>query len=106
MKQPETPAPAPHDKKESGRDGCMVENVARVLAEEPRLEAVAFESKSRKLAMATLGNDPGDRLARAVRACSPFHIRPALLFRCHRNRGGTANRLTRAQRCRVGESER
>ena len=41
-------------------------NVARVLSEEPRLEAVAFEGKSRKLAMATLGDDPGQRLARRV----------------------------------------
>ena len=47
-------------------DSCVVENVARVLAEEPRLEAVAFEAKSRKLAMATLGDDPGERLARRV----------------------------------------
>ncbi len=45
---------------------CVVENVARVLAEEPRLEAVVFEAKTRKLAMATLGTDPGDRLARRV----------------------------------------
>ena len=45
---------------------CVVENVARVLAEEPRLEAVAFEGRRRKLAMATLGNDPGRRLAQRV----------------------------------------
>ena len=43
-----------------------MENVTRVLSEEPRLEAVAFERKSRKLAMATLGDDPGQRLARRV----------------------------------------
>ena len=50
-----------------GRDAaCAVENVTRVLSEEPRLEAVAFEAKSRKLAMATLGDDPGQRLARRV----------------------------------------
>ncbi len=54
---------------------CVVENVARVLAEEPRLEAVAFESKSRKLAMATLGNDPGARLARRV--TEAVHHQPA-----------------------------
>ena len=61
-----TDSPAPDDKSEPHRDDCAVENVARVLAEEPRLEAVAFESRSRKLAMATLGRDPGDRLARRV----------------------------------------
>jgi Cd2+/Zn2+-exporting ATPase len=45
---------------------CVVENVARILAEEPRLEAVAFEAKTRKLAMAILGADTGERLARRV----------------------------------------
>ena len=53
---------------------CVVENVARVLSEEPRLEAVAFEAKTRKLAMATLGHDPGDRLARRV--AEAMHHRP------------------------------
>ncbi len=62
-------------KKSPDRDDCMVENVARVLAEEPRLEAVAFESKSRKLAMATLGKDPGERLARRV--AEAVHHQPA-----------------------------
>lgn len=47
---------------------CTVANVARVLAEEPRLEAVAYESSTRKLAMATLGSDPGARLAGRVAA--------------------------------------
>ena len=45
---------------------CVVENVARVLSEEPRLEAVAFEARGRKLAMATLGDDAGGRLAQRV----------------------------------------
>jgi Cd2+/Zn2+-exporting ATPase len=45
---------------------CVVENVARVLSEEPRLEAVAYEAKTKKLAMATLGPDPGHRLAERV----------------------------------------
>ncbi len=45
---------------------CAVENVARVIAEEPRLEAVAYESRTRHLSMATLGGDPGARLARRV----------------------------------------
>ncbi len=45
---------------------CVVENVARVLNEEPRLEAVAFEARGRKLAMATLGDDAGGRLAQRV----------------------------------------
>ena len=63
MKPSDPPAPA-HP--ENPAADCVVENVARVLAEEPRLEAVAFEAKTRKLAMATLGHDPGDRLARRV----------------------------------------
>lgn len=54
MKKPETASP------------CTVTNVARVLAEEPRLEAVAYQTSGRKLAMATLGIDPGARLARRV----------------------------------------
>lgn len=45
---------------------CVVDNVARVLSEEPRLEAVAFQSRGRKLAMATLGDDAGGRLAQRV----------------------------------------
>jgi len=43
-----------------------VENVGRLLAEEPKLEAVAFETKTKKLAIATLGDDPGQRLAHRV----------------------------------------
>ncbi len=63
MKPTHPHAPAPP---ENSSADCVVENVARVLSEEPRLEAVAFEAKTRKLAMATLGADPGDRLARRV----------------------------------------
>ena len=74
MKPPEVPATTPPGKK-APDDDCMVENVARVLAEEPRLEAVAFESRSRKLAMATLGKDPGNRLARRV--AEAVHHQPA-----------------------------
>ena len=60
--QPKPPTPS------AAHPDCMVENVARVLAEEPRLEAVAFEARRRsKLAMATLGGDPGQRLARRVK---------------------------------------
>ena len=55
-----TTPPAPAD------TACVVENVARVLSEEPRLEAVAFEAKGRKLAMATLGDDAGGRIAQRV----------------------------------------
>ena len=45
---------------------CAVENLARVLAEEPRLEAIAFAEKGKKLAIATFGDDPGARLAQRV----------------------------------------
>ena len=58
---PAAPATPP-----SAHPDCVVENVARVLSEEPRLEAVAFETRRRKLAMATLGGDPGRRLAQRV----------------------------------------
>ena len=64
MKPPEGPSPA--DPTTPRRDDCAVENVARILSEEPRLEAVAFGPQTRKLSMATLGTDPGERLARRV----------------------------------------
>ena len=58
--------PIPPAKPPATHPACAVENVARVLSEEPRLEAVAFETRRRKLAMATLGDDPGRRLAQRV----------------------------------------
>ena len=63
---PAAPATPP-----SAHPDCVVENVARVLSEEPRLEAVAFETRRRKLAMATLGGDPGRRLAQRRGGCRP-----------------------------------
>lgn len=53
-------------KKPDATTSCTVANVSRVLAEEPRLEAVAYQASSRKLAMATLGADAGARLAHRV----------------------------------------
>lgn len=50
----------------SHSEPCAVENVARVISEEPRLEAVAYASRTRRLSMATLGGDPGQRLAQRV----------------------------------------
>ena len=61
-----TPASIPTADLPAAPSTCAVENIARVLAEEPRLEAVAFETRRRKLAMATLGDDPGRRLAQRV----------------------------------------
>ena len=50
----------------------MIRNVARLLTEEPALEAVAFATKTKRLQMATLGNDTGGRLAqRVAEALSP-----------------------------------
>src|SRR3954453_19305122 len=45
---------------------CVYKNVARLLAEEPRLEAVAFQPKNQLLSMATLGDDRGQRIADRV----------------------------------------
>ncbi len=59
-------APLPDPAETADARSCVVENVARILSEEPRLEAVAFEAKTRKLAMATLGADTGERLAKRV----------------------------------------
>ena len=47
-------------------DSCVIKNVARLLTEEPALEAVAFATKTKRLQMATLGNDSGGRLAQRV----------------------------------------
>lgn len=47
---------------------CPIARVAQLLAEEPRLEAVAFNPASRRLSIATLGGDPGGRLAEKVTA--------------------------------------
>jgi Cd2+/Zn2+-exporting ATPase len=45
---------------------CVYKEVARLLAEEPQLEAVAFQPKNQLLSIATLGNDPGQRIADRV----------------------------------------
>lgn len=45
---------------------CVYKNVARLLAEEPRLEAVAFQPKNQLLSIATLGDDRGKRIADRV----------------------------------------
>lgn len=45
---------------------CLYRNVARLFSEEPQLEAVALQPKSRKLSVATLGDDRGNRIAGRV----------------------------------------
>src|SRR5689334_20949682 len=45
---------------------CVYRNVARLLEEEPQLEAVAFQPKNHLLSIATLGTDRGHRLATRV----------------------------------------
>jgi len=45
---------------------CVYRQVARLLAEEPQLEAVAFQPKNHLLSIATLGNDRGSRIADRV----------------------------------------
>ena len=53
------------EQRESSHDSehCVYRNVARLLQEEPQLEAVAFQPKNRLLSIATLGADRGQRLA-------------------------------------------
>jgi Cd2+/Zn2+-exporting ATPase len=46
---------------------CVYKSVARLLTEEPQLEAVAFEAKNRKLSIATIGRDSGARIGDRVR---------------------------------------
>lgn len=45
---------------------CVYKQVARLLTEEPQLEAVAFQPKNHLLSIATLGDDRGQRLAGRV----------------------------------------
>src|SRR3954452_5068918 len=56
--------PDPHHPRTDSN--CVYKNVARLLAEEPRLEAVAFQPKNQLLSMATLGDDRGQRIADRV----------------------------------------
>ena len=59
----EAPTPAA-----SSRDDehCIYKNVARLLAEEPQLEAVAFQPGNQLLSIATIGGDRGRRIADRV----------------------------------------
>ncbi|MDQ3315513.1 MAG: hypothetical protein M3505_12995, partial [Verrucomicrobiota bacterium] len=52
----------------SSRDDehCIYKNVARLLAEEPQLEAVAFQPSNQLLSIATIGGDRGRRIADRV----------------------------------------
>ena len=45
---------------------CVIREVSKILAEEPRLEAVALSAHDKKLSIATLGGDENDRLAGRV----------------------------------------
>src|SRR4051794_9816302 len=45
---------------------CVYKQVARLLAEEPQLEAVAFQPKNHLLSIATLGDDRGQRIGDRV----------------------------------------
>ncbi|MFL6595433.1 MAG: heavy metal translocating P-type ATPase [Chthoniobacterales bacterium] len=56
--------PDPHEPRTDSN--CVYKNVARLLAEEPRLEAVAFQPKNQLLSIATLGDDRGQRIADRV----------------------------------------
>lgn len=45
---------------------CVYKNVARLMEEEPQLEAVAFQPRNQLLSIATIGGDNGHRLAGRV----------------------------------------
>ncbi len=45
---------------------CVIREVSKILAQEPRLEAVALSAHDKKLSMATLGRDENGRLAGRV----------------------------------------
>lgn len=56
-----TPAPRLRDD-----EHCIYKNVARLLSEEPQLEAVAFQPRNQLLSIATIGGDRGQRIADRV----------------------------------------
>ncbi len=56
--------PSPRAKVADGH--CVYKQVARLLAEEPQLEAVAFQPKNHLLSIATLGGDRSRRIADRV----------------------------------------
>ena len=64
MPDPKNGAPATPLKHDDAH--CVYKQVARLLAEEPRLEAVAFQPKNHLLSIATLGDDRGQRIGDRV----------------------------------------
>src|SRR3954462_6071181 len=62
----QSPAPAVTNGHGDGAH-CVYEKVARLLTEEPQLEAVAFQPKNQLLSIATLGDDAGHRIGDRVR---------------------------------------
>jgi Cd2+/Zn2+-exporting ATPase len=65
MPDPKNVAPAATPPKRDDAH-CVYKQVARLLAEEPRLEAVAFQPKNHLLSIATLGDDRGQRIGDRV----------------------------------------
>jgi len=55
---------------------CLVARVARLLQEEPRLEAVAFNPATKRLSIATLGGDTEGHLAQRVTEAMRFDHGP------------------------------
>ncbi|MEX1111176.1 MAG: cation-translocating P-type ATPase [Chthoniobacterales bacterium] len=60
---------------------CPIARLAALLAEEPRLEAVAFNPATRRLSIATLGGDKDGRLAQRVTATMLASHEPCPHFR-------------------------
>jgi Zn2+/Cd2+-exporting ATPase len=64
LAMPNDPAQSPTAPPEDAH--CVYSKVARLMTEEPQLEAVAFQPKNHLLSIATLGDDRGRRIADRV----------------------------------------
>ena len=100
------PVVLPHGAAEPGTPPpCPIARLAALLAEEPRLEAVAFNPATRRLSIATLGGDKDGHLARRVTATMLESHEPCPHFRPEKCEvcGVSAEHLPGASRILVSE---
>ena len=100
------PVVLPHGAAEPGTPPpCPIARLAALLAEEPRLEAVAFNPATRRLSIATLGGDKDGHLAQRVTATMLESHEPCPHFRPEKCEvcGVSAEHLPGASRILVSE---
>ncbi len=76
---------------------CVYKQVARLLEEEPQLEAVAFQPKNQLLSIATLGADRGRRIGDRVSEAVAERERAMRHSRCPRQSARNAANRRRAK---------